>query len=142
MKRSRADIAVAGWTHRLAIAMSLLEAAEEGAKAAGLNPNILKSAILLIRAQPEIVAEEQDALARTLMALKVPGLEVESADMVERVIDERPRARKQRFYRQGYIDGVMGRSTAADLSDQQDADWWGLGHEAWLDDHKKFSRKN
>ena len=141
MKRSTAHVAVAGWTHRLAVAMAALEAAEAGAKAAGLNPNALKAAILLVRADPEIVAEEQDALGRTLMTLKVPGLEVETAELVERVIDERPRARKQRFYRQGYIDGVMGRA-GPDLSNQQDADWWALGAEAWTDDLKKFSRKN
>lgn len=140
MKRAASDLAVAGWTHRLAVAMAALEAAEDGAKAAGLNPNILKAAILLVRAEPEALAEEQDALGRTLIALKVPGLEVETADLTDRVTDERPRARKIRFYRQGYIDGVMGRPTAPEAP--EDADWWNAGQTAWAADLQTFNRKN
>lgn len=134
------DPSVAVHMHRLAVAMSAVRDAEAAAKEAGHDPADLVRALDLLASTPERVLEREEKLARILIAVRAPGVSVEQADVVERIHDESPRARKHRIRQEGYVAALLGETELPSwLKTDADRELFAAGMAAFATDLSRHS---
>lgn len=125
--------------HRLSVALSAVREAETLARDAGLDPLDLIRALDFLKTTPERVLENEERLARILLAVQAPGVTVEQCDVVERIHDESPRARKVRIRQEGYVAGILGETDPPGwLKTDADREHYAAGLAAFHSDLSKF----
>lgn len=134
------DPSVAVHMHRLAVAMAAVRDAEAAAKEAGHEPADLVRALDILKMSPERVLEREERLARILIAVRAPGVSVEQADVVERIHDESPRARKHRIRQEGYVAALLGETELPSwLKTDADRELFAAGMAAFATDLSRHS---
>lgn len=114
--------------------MRAMRLAEAAAERAGFDPADLKRAITFLQADPEQMLAEHERLGAVLFALRAPGVEIETPQVLDRTADETPERRAERLRRTGYLAAVLDDPGDRGGFQGNDARLWSEGWNAFRDD--------